>query len=197
VRPNNPADIPDSQLVADALANPDAYAAVVERYGDALTRYVSRITDADPADVDEIAQQALVKAYFNLAGYDPAVKFSSWLYRIAHNAAVDAWRRRARRDSVSLDGDDANRLAEVLAGEHDVAAQAADEDRRSAVRKAVASLDPKYREVLVLRYLEERSYEEISDILKSPVGTVSTLVHRAKDSFRKAWANFYRQPDNA
>ena len=189
----NPADIPDSQLVADALREPDAYAAIVERYGDAITRYVARITDADPADVDEVAQQALVKAYFHLAGYDPAIKFSSWLYRIAHNAAVDAWRKRERRASVSLDADDTGRLADALAGPQDVAREAGDADRRAAVRAAVAALDPKYREVLVLRFLEDRSYEEIADILRAPLGTVSTLVHRAKESFRQAWSRFYRE----
>ena len=185
-------DIADAELVARARANPDDYALIVDRYGAAILRYVSRITDADPAEADDIAQTVMVKAYLNLAGYDPSVRFSSWLYRIAHNAAVDAWRKRSRRESLSLDGDDENRLADMLSDGTDVHRDVADADRREAVRRAIASLDRKYREILVLRYLDDRSYEEISDILKVPVGTVSTLAHRAKASFAKAWSNFYR-----
>lgn len=174
----------DEELVVLTLADREMYTCLIRRYEAPLTRYVRRISGASDDDVADILQNAFISAYRNLNDFDPSLKFSSWMYRIVHNETISQHRRRQTRpQTISVEeGDD---VFELLASEVDVPK---DIDRRLAarrIRNVLDTMDPKYREVLVLKFLEDKDYREISDILQKPMGTVATLINRAKKQFRE------------
>jgi RNA polymerase sigma-70 factor (ECF subfamily) len=182
----------DAALVAAALLHPEEFGKVIEKYQEPLRRYIRRVARPSKDDVEMILQDVFIKAYENLNDFDQSLQFSSWVYRIAHNESVD-YLRKKKREGGSLDepsgggsgDDDTLTLAETIAAEGDIAADA---DRQYVKRSIQAVLDgmpAKYRSVLVLKFLEDKDYAEISDILKKPPGTVATLIHRAKREFRK------------
>ncbi len=181
-----PPELTDEQIVRRALSEPDEFGLLIGRYEDKLMRYLSRLGLSNKEDREDVLQNTFLKAYRNLNSFDPALSFSSWLYRITHNEAMSFFRARTARPSVTL-GEDGERLLTEIRDESADAASLAEFRLSSAeLAKALAELPAKYRDVLALRYFEERSYTEMSDILELPVGTVSTLIHRAKRALRDA-----------
>lgn len=173
----------DEGLAKRSLKNEADYAHIMERYERRLMRYVMRLVSLTKEDAEEVVQDVFVKTYRNLNDFDPSLKFSSWIYRIAHNETVSRLRKmKARPQTVDAeDNEQFDRLTSEMDIERDL-------DRKYAaevVRAAVDGLDQKYREVLVLRFLEEKDYKEISDILKKPLGTISVLLNRAKTKLKK------------
>lgn len=166
----------DERLVLLALKDDRYYEVIVERYEWKLRRYVIRFIHCSEADAQDIIQDVFINAYRNLNGFDTNLKFSSWLYRIAHNEAVSHLRRISARPTVAVDDDQFDALASELNTETEIGKQM----EGAMLRTAIGRLDEKYRDVIVLRYLEEKSYEEISDILRKPSGSVSSLITRAK-----------------
>lgn len=178
----------DEELVALTLKDRESYACLIRRYEAPLTRYVRRISGYSDDDIADILQNAFIGAYRNLNDFDPSLKFSSWLYRIVHNETISHYRRhRARPQTLSVeDGDD---VFELLASEVDVARDADRAMTAMHIRAILDTMDTKYREVLVLKYLEDKDYREISDILQKPMGTIATLINRAKKQFRSRSEN--------
>lgn len=175
--------VSDQELVAATLADSAAYVHLVRRYEAPLMRYLLRLGCKTRSDAEDVLQEVFIKAFRNLNEYDTTLKFSSWLYRITHNEAITFFRKANRLPQVARSDDEVaafEQIADVsnLADEVDAKLDAA------ALRAAVDALDPKYRDVLILRFLEDRSYEEISDILRKPPGTVATLISRAKQRLR-------------
>lgn len=176
--------ITDAELVERALGGEErAYADLLSRYERPVFTLVLRMV-RDRNLAEDLSQEAFVKAFGKLASYDPARKFSSWLFKIAHNAAIDHLRRR-ELDTVSLDapvGEDDDgplRTVEDSAGETpEAAAQRADLSR--ALTRSVAGLRPEYREVVLLRYQAGLEYNEIVEATGFPLGTVKTYLHRAR-----------------
>lgn len=125
---------------------------------------------------DDITQDTFVKAYKSLGSYDPKFAFSTWLYRIGHNLALN--QIRANR-TFALDDE---QVAQIPAVDSDSAEV---EDREAAVREAVGHLALKYRTVIVLHYWQKKEYSEIAEILDVPVGTVKTWLHRAKQQLKE------------
>ncbi|HPN54669.1 MAG TPA: RNA polymerase sigma factor [Candidatus Moranbacteria bacterium] len=174
----------DEELVAKTLKNPDAYALIVERYEEKLLRYIMRILAGTKEDAEDILQDVFLSAYKNLNDFDQDLKFSSWIYRIAHNKVVSHFRKvTARPKTMTYEGD--SQLLNILASEEDIAKSMEKRHDAARVRDIIDNLDEKYREVLVLKFLEEKDYKEISDILEKPMGTVATLINRAKKQFKE------------
>jgi RNA polymerase sigma-70 factor (ECF subfamily) len=172
----------DSELVEASLRDPQAFGVLVRRYQQKLRRYIRRLTNIPEEDIEDILQEIFIKVYYNLNGFDPSLKFSSWIYRIAHNQVISSFRKRSVRpqgNSVSIDDDNVWQFASEL----DVQKEIELASLRDHIFQVFDEMDLKYREVLVLRYFEEKDYQEISDILKKPKGTVSTLINRAKKQF--------------
>ncbi len=170
-------DKSDEELVALALKQSDFFAQIVKRYEAKLTAYLKRLFNLNREDIEDILQEAFVKVYLNLNEFDGDLKFSSWIYRIAHNQAISSWRKvKARGFSISLDEND----WQELTAEIDVADEVSRGLDRQLIAEALARLPLKYREVLILKFLEEKNYKEISDILKKPAGTIATLINRGK-----------------
>ena len=166
----------DEKLATLAAADDRYFEILVERYETKLRRYVMRFINCSAADAQDIIQEVFINAYRNLNGFNAELKFSSWLYRIAHNEAVSHMRYATTRLTVILEDEKLEALASEISVEHELARKMDD----MALREAVNRLDAKYKEVLVLRYFEEKNYDEISDILRKPSGSVSSLITRAK-----------------
>ena len=181
---NNIADLSDEQLVAMTLENPDAYGFLIERYEEKLTRYILRISGGSKEDVEDTLQDVFISAYKNLNDFDSDLKFSSWVYRIAHNKVISHFRKiTARPKTVTYEGD--NQLLNILASSEDLAKELERKYTAEEVRTVLDSMDERYKEVLVLKFLDEKDYKEISDILEKPMGTVATLISRAKKQFKE------------
>ena len=153
---------------------------IVERYQNKLFRY-ARYLVQDEHKAKDIVQESLIKAYVNLYGFDVNKKFSSWMYRIVHNEAVDE----IRKSSKTVLGLPLEALASLTDVDHNPSENFEKEEARGMVKRCLAKLPVKYREVLALFYLEEKSYNEISDILRTPMGTVGTRIHRGEKMLRK------------
>lgn len=176
--------ITDAELVERALGGDErAYADLLARYERPVFTLVLRMV-RDRSLAEDLAQEAFVKAFGKLASYDPGRKFSSWLFKVAHNTAIDHLRRR-ELDTVSLDApvgeeeDGPLRTVEDTAGETpEAAAERADLSR--ALTRTVGRLRPEYRDVVLLRYQAGLEYNEIAEATGFPLGTVKTYLHRAR-----------------
>ena len=187
----------DATLVEHALAgSQDAYRALVERHSRAVLTLVARMV-RDQGVAEELAQDAFVKAFGALRSFDPSYKFSNWILRIAHNVAVDHLRK-ARPPVVSIDDDASGReMAEVLADRREPSAfdRAVRRDFRDDLDAALATLRPEFRRLIVLRYLEDMSYEDIAEVVGLPLGTVKSHLHRARAALGRLLAEAGWGPD--
>lgn len=177
----------DAELAVLALKDQEAFVPLVERYEAKLLRYVRRFTGLGQECAEDVIQEVFMKIYRNLNSFDPELSFSSWAYRIAHNEGVNYLRKHRGKETVGIetDDDDMASLLDVLEADVDVADEASRKELQGKVREILLKLPTKYRDILVLRFLEEKDYNEISDILKKPKGTVATLLNRAKAQFKK------------
>ena len=181
----NPSHMSDEEIVTMALQDQVWFGHIVERYQAKLGRYIGRLGIKNPDDQADILQEIFVKVYKNLNGFDTSLSFSSWVYRIAHNEAISWYRKQKVRPEGHLVADGSD-IVELLKDEDNDAASSFDASLdAAALEEALTGLDEKYRSVLILRYFEHLEYDEISDILKIPVGTVGTLVHRGKHKLRE------------
>lgn len=176
----------DKQLVRLTLKNPDYFECLMERYEEKLFRYIRRITNLDKESAEDLLQEVFLKVYRNLNDYDPDFSFSSWVYRITHNEAISAIRKlKARPETINLKNDEGVDFLNIIPSDIDLRRDYIRKELALKVRKLINQLPEKYRTVLILKFLEEKSYEEIADILQKPSGTVATLINRAKEQFRK------------
>lgn len=142
---------------------------------------------------EDLAQETFVKVINALKTYRPEYKFSSWVFKIANNAAIDQLRKR-QIATLSLDGApnaDTPDLVEATAlqvaggGENQLEA-VENRELGSAIERAIGNLRPEYRSCIMLRHVDGRSYEEIAEMLDLPLGTVKTYIHRARHELREA-----------
>lgn len=170
--------MPDHLLVERAKADPEVFGLLMGRYAAALLRYVRRLGVSTVEEAEDIVQDTFIRAYSNLNEYDESLKFSSWLYRIAHNRTIDLFRREnARPRTQTLDEGEWQRLVVPTS---DIERELLNRECLNRVGACIGTLPIQYRDALVLRFLEEKSYEEIMDILKKPKGSVATLISRGR-----------------
>jgi len=173
----------DIDLVRGALAgSQDAYRDLVLRYQRPVLSLIRRMV-RQSSQAEDLAQEVFLKAFRALASFDQSRKFSSWLFKIAHNAAIDQLRRR-QLDTVPLETPDPSEpdLVSVLpdTGAETPAGRVQRRDLAKAIEEAVTRLKPIYREVVILRYQEGLAYEEIAEVTGLPLGTVKTHLFRAR-----------------
>ncbi len=162
----------------------DSYAQLMERYEAKLLRYVAYLIHNEVAAQD-VVQETFIKAYQNLKGFNPKYKFSSWLYRIAHNEAMNTVKK---NDLRLLVGKDIADLPDVGYDPH-FDEQLDAELAKAEVHRCLAKLVPKYREVVQLTYFENMPYDEVSDVLHVPTSTVGVWLMRAKKQLRHICRN--------
>ena len=175
----------DEELVTLTLQDKRYFGELVDRYEGKLTRYVARLGVRNPDDQLDVLQEIFLKVYRNLNGFDTALKFSSWVYRIAHNEAISWYRKKNVRPEGHLIADSEEIIGFISSAETAPDEQFDQQVNATMVQKALSKLDDKYRQVIILRYFEHQDYEEISDILQIPVGSVGTLLHRGKKQLRR------------
>jgi len=174
------ADLSDEQL-ASAVREQDKelYGEIIGRYQSKLSHYLRKFIQ-NPEELEDVLQEVFIKAYRNLYGFNAKRKFSSWIYRIAHNEAVNHLKRNSRR-VFSLDEMEYKAIDEKI----DIQGGIDSGLERERIEGGLASLKEKYREPLILYFLEEKSYEEISDILRLPRNTVGVLIMRGKKMLKE------------
>ena len=174
----------DEDLVRKSLQNIEYFACLFERYEKKLVRYILRISSFSPEEANDILQEAFIKIWVNLNKFDDNLKFSSWAYRIVHNTVISEWKKSrsfGKDRNIKIDEE----IFKNLPSEFDLVEKSYEKDKIAIIHKILNSLPERYKDVLVLRFLEGKNYNEISDILKKPLGTIATLIHRAKKAFRK------------
>ena len=177
--------MPDSELATLAKTSPNAFTALIGRYETKLLRYLRRSFGVLDEDGEDILQNAFIKAYQHINDYDSTLPFSSWMYRITRNEAIDLFRKRkVKIVPLETDDEDSANLADILCSDADVERDVSRVIERERILGAMGKMKERHRTVLVLRYLEEREYSEISDILQIPMGTVATLIARAKKELK-------------
>lgn len=157
-----------------------AFHELVSRYQGKLSLYLRHLT-LGREEAEDLVQDVFMKAYRALESFDGRRKFSPWIYRIAHNEAVNYLKRKSRRRMVSWeDISDSQSELEAAHLSETPAELWADEEERERVRRAIGGLSDPYREVLILRYYLDKSYAEMSEILGKPENTVASTLSRAK-----------------
>lgn len=181
-------ELSDNEVVKLTLDNQEIYAELVRRYHDKLLRYIKSLGCRNADDAEDVLQEVFIKAYRNLNDYDTSLKLSSWLYRIAHNQTISFFRKVNVRPQPLAKEEDLI-LLDFIQADIDLSVDLDQKYLADNLEGILNKLDEKYRRVLVLKYLEAKSYEEISDILQKPLGTVATLLNRAKTKFKKELDN--------
>lgn len=174
-------DKTDQELVVLTLKEGSWYRYLMERYEAKLMRYIRRICRVSKEDAEDILEEVFIKAYLHLNDFDTSLSFSSWIYKIAHNEAMSYVRKLNARPKVVYHYEDQDpSVFNVLSEDIDTKQKIDNEYLKKNIMEILDDLDEKYRTVLILRYLEDKNYQEISDILRKPIGTVGTLLSRAK-----------------
>ncbi|MEN8252530.1 MAG: RNA polymerase sigma factor [Patescibacteria group bacterium] len=173
----------DVELVEMAKKDPAVFGVLIERYEPRLLIYIKRISSGTNEDAEDILQESFLKAYQNLNNFDTSLSFSSWIYRIVHNETVSTWRKNKSRPQGNVIHVD-DEFFERIVDSADIVGEIDNEISRDIIEDVFAQMDDKYREILVLKFIEDKNYDEISDILKKPPGTIATHISRAKKQFR-------------
>jgi len=177
-------NLSDGELVSLALKDTDDFFYIVEKYKKKLRLYIKRMINVREEEVDDILQNVFIKVYLNLNDFDNKLSFSSWIYRIAHNEIIDNYRRfKARPQILDIDIRESN--FKELRFDDDVLDKIIQEEKIEKINQAISSLNLKYQEVIILKFVEERDYKEIADIIKKPLGTVASRLNKAKKELIK------------
>ncbi|HUQ93717.1 MAG TPA: sigma-70 family RNA polymerase sigma factor [Bryobacteraceae bacterium] len=174
------------------MGNDHAYEALISRYQQPVYNLVYRLMD-DPADASDVVQEVFLKVFRNVASFRGNSSLKTWIYRIAVNEAHNhrRWFTRHRRKEIGLDGDEngAGGLQDVISdpgrSPYDVAA---DRETRALVEDALTEVNPVFRAAVILRDIEDMSYEEVAEILQISIGTVKSRILRGREALRKTLA---------
>lgn len=159
----------------------EAFGELVGRYQEKMIRYGRKFLRGY-ADIEDAVQEVFIKAYQNINSFDASKKFSSWIYRIAHNEFINMIKKKGREPLPFFDPD--------TLWPHPLSHDLTDDgikrsETKAAVESGLDKLAPKYREILVLYYLQELSYQEIADVLRIPIATVGVRLKRGREALKK------------
>ncbi len=187
------AGLSDPAVVTEARKGSEsAYRELLSRYERPVFSLIFRMV-RDRETAEDLSQETFIKVLNNLDRYSPEFKFSSWLFKIANNLTIDHLRRR-RVDTISIEGAPDAVTSEsaratsiaVVSGDESPLEELESRELGSAIERAIGRLRPEYRACIMLRHVEDKSYEEIAEIVKLPLGTVKTYIHRARHELRAA-----------
>ncbi|MBW5448205.1 RNA polymerase sigma factor SigW [Cohnella sp. CFH 77786] len=168
-----------------------AFAEIVSLYKDKLYHLAYRMT-GNRQEAEDVVQDTFLRVFKNLERYDENQKFSTWIYRIATNQCID--RLRKRRNVYSLDAESSDHegldgYAMMPSDERTPESELIQSETQRLIHQAIETLPVKYKSVMVLRYLQDLSLQEISEVLDMPVTTIKTRVHRGREFLRKKLEN--------
>ena len=192
----NATSLTDHELVVLAQQGSErAYRELLGRYQRPVFSLIYRMV-RDREQAEDLAQETFVRVFNNIDRYDPAYKFSSWIFKIATNLTID-WIRRKELPTVSIDGSRYATSAEEIESSA-ITVESGDENPEellvarelgNEIEEAIGQLRPEYRQAIVLRHIEDRPYEEISQIMALPLGTVKTYIHRGRKELQDMLAH--------
>lgn len=185
----------DEELIKEFQDNNtlEAYEILVKRYKDPLTNFVYRFV-GDKDVCTDIVQDTMIKFYLNKDSYKSFAKFSTWIYTIAGNLAKNELKRRKRRTILSLHNDDEEKSLQIEDKSFIMPDRATDNQIKSGmIQKALLKVKEVYREVVILRDIQNLSYEEIAEITGLSIGTVKSRINRGRTQLQKLLSNIYNE----
>lgn len=179
----------ETELIAKAReGDRESFTVLVQRYERRVVGVALAVVH-NQDDALELAQETFVRAFENLKNFESRSSFSTWLYRIAANLSIDFWRREGRHNV--LRGEDAeNELRRLPSSQGDSYKAASRSELGERLKEALEQLTPEHRAVVLLREVEGLSYDEISDVLQCPRGTVMSRLHYARNKLRSILKDF-------
>ena len=183
---NNIQSLTDVELIAKAISGrEDGFEELVRRYQRPITNYVFRMLNDYDASLD-VTQEVFIKVYNSLSRYSSEYKFSTWLYRIAHNAAIDYIRRRSPNEqSIETENKDGAYQLQIESPHPTPEQDRERSEWRTEIEAVVKCLPAVYRELILLRHSQDLSYDEIAEITNLPLGTVKNRLFRAREMMRE------------
>ena len=180
------ASITDRDLVASAVSGVEgSFEELVRRYQRPISAYVYRMVGNYESALD-LTQEIFIKVYNSLNRYRSEFKFSTWIYKIAHNAAVDHLRRTATREQSLVVGPEGDQFDLPIESSRLSPEQESEQrERRVEIETVVRALPANYRELIILRHSQDLSYEEIVEVTGLPLGTVKNRLFRAREMMRQ------------
>jgi RNA polymerase sigma-70 factor (ECF subfamily) len=180
--------IEDSETIKEALAgNQDAYARLMKKYHDTIYHLIYRMIH-DKEEVEDLTQEAFIKAFASLKNFNDEYAFSTWLYKIASNNCID-YLRKKKLKTYSIDkpveAKDSDYVYELPDTTYEPDKHIIEQQQQEMIQSAIDALPEKYRIVIVLRHQEEKNYEEIAEMLDLPLGTVKAHIFRAREMLYK------------
>jgi len=177
----------DEEIIELIIHNQSYFYVIIERYEKKLLNYIFRISDMTQEEAEDILQEVFIKVYLYINDFDKNLKFSSWIYRITHNLVIDKVRK--EKFIIKINSEDKNKIIEKIKDDFNIEKEIDNTLLKQNIDKIFSEMDKKYKDILELKYLEDKDYNEISDILSKPIGTVGTLINRAKKQFRQIAKN--------
>ena len=178
-------NLTDYEIIQKIKKNPDNFGLIIDRYEKKLHNCIMRSTDITNEEADDLLQEIFIKVYKNILEVSENLSFSSCIYRITHNHLIDYFRKNSKIEKVSLDDESYSFLINNIKSDFDPKLDLDKKEIKEIVQKALSKIRKEYREILVLKFIEDKSYDEISDILRIPTGTVGTLINRAKTEIKQ------------
>ena len=176
----------DGELIVNAIGGrEDNFEELVRRYQRPITGYVYRMLNNYDASLD-VTQEVFIKVYNSLARYSSEYKFSTWLYRIAHNAAIDYMRRNSvNQQSIEAENADGTYQLQFESPQPNPEQMRERSEWRTEIETVIKCLPTGYRELIVLRHTQDLSYDEIAEVTNLPLGTVKNRLFRAREMMRE------------
>lgn len=159
----------------------EKFGEIIRRYQGKLKTYVGGLINQEEMEVEDVVEDSLIAAYENLNEFDRSKKFSSWLYRIAHNKAIDYFKKKRIKGREMGEEEEWLENKDKLIEELEI-----EKERREKIRQAIEKLEWKYREVIILYYFEDKNYEEISDILHISINKAGVWLYRAREKLKES-----------
>jgi len=186
----NFASATDSDLVATAITGQEgSFEELVRRYQRPISAYVYRMVGNYESALD-LTQEIFIKVYASLRKYRSEFKFSTWFYKIAHNAAVDHLRRSSTREQSLITGSESDQFELPIESRRLSPEQESErKERRIEIESVVRALPANYRELIILRHSQDLTYEEIVEVTGLPLGTVKNRLFRAREMMRQQFVN--------
>ena len=162
----------------------EKFGLLMKRYSGKLFRYGKKFLSNDD-NIEDVVQDVFIKTYQNIQSFDITQRFSPWIYRIAHNTYINAIKKQNSGPLYLFDFD--TLVSHTVVEENPIIKEREQKEMKDIVDKGLKEIEPKYREILVLYYIEDFSYKEIAEILQIPIGTVGVRIMRAKEILKNKY----------
>ena len=179
---NTKVNLSDEELASFVQkGDTEKFGLLMERYQDKLFRYGRKFLSSED-NIEDVVQEVFIKVYQNIRSFDSSQRFSPWIYRIAHNTYINAIKKSASGPLYLFDFDT---LISHTVVDDPIVREREQKEMKEVVDNGLAEIEPKYREILILFYLEDLSYKEIGEILQIPIGTVGVRIMRAREILKQ------------